>query len=71
MNISGQLEHIFEKLVHILGQLVHIFARKLVSRTSKQVLRNLGPPWQPGVYNDTNVHGQNGVDLSFSLCFAC
>ena len=35
-------------------ELVHIFAWKLVSRTSKQVSRNFGPLWQPGVYNDTN-----------------
>ena len=45
--------HIFGKLVHIFGELVHIFGRKLVSRTSKQVSRNRGPLWQPGVYNDT------------------
>ena len=43
----------FGELVHIFGKLVHIFAWKLVSRTSKQVSRNLGPLWQPGVYNDT------------------
>ena len=30
-------------------------ARKLVSRTWKQVSRNLGPLWQPGVYNDSNA----------------
>ena len=46
--------HIFGKLAHIFGKLVHIFARKLVSGTSKQVLRNLGQLWQPGIYNDTN-----------------
>ena len=46
--------HIFGKLAHIFGKLVHIFARRLVSRTSKRVSRNLGPLWQPGVYNDTN-----------------
>ena len=34
---------------------MHIFAWKLVSRTSKQVSRNLGPLWQPGVYIDTNL----------------
>ena len=45
--------HIFGELVHIFGKLVHIFAWKLVSRTSKRVSRNLGPLWQPGVYNDT------------------
>ena len=28
---------------------MHISARKLVSRTSKQVLRNLGPLWHRGV----------------------
>ena len=32
---------------------MHIFAWKLVPRTSKQVSKNLGPLWQPGVYNDT------------------
>ena len=37
------------------GKLVHIFAWKLVSRTSKQVSRNVGPLWQPGVYNDANL----------------
>ena len=31
----------------------NVFARKLVSRTSKQVSR--GPLWQSGVYNDTNA----------------
>ena len=45
--------HIFGKFAHIFGKLVQIFARKLVSRTSKQVSRNLGLLWQPGVYNDT------------------
>ena len=33
---------------------MHIFAQKLVSGTSKQVPRNSGPLWQPGVCNDTN-----------------
>ena len=33
---------------------VHIFAWKLVSRTSKQASRYLGPVWQPGVYNGEN-----------------
>ena len=47
--------HSFEELVHIFGEFVHIFARKRVSRTSKQVWRNLGPLWQPGVYNDTKI----------------
>ena len=46
--------HVFGELVNISGKLVHIFAWKLVSRTSKQVSRNLGPLWQPGVYNDVN-----------------
>ena len=46
--------HIFGKLVHIFRKLVHIFAQKLVSRTSKQFSKNLGPLWQPGVYNDTD-----------------
>ena len=54
MHIFGKLVHIFGRLAHIFGKLVHIFARKLVSRTSKQVSRNLGPLRQPGVYNDTN-----------------
>ena len=36
------------------GKLVTIFTWKLVSRTSKQVSRNLGPLW-PGVSNDTNL----------------
>ena len=54
VHIFRELVHIFGELVHILGELVHILARKLVSRTSKQVWRNLGPLWQPGVYNDTN-----------------
>ena len=30
---------------------MHTFARNLVSRTSKQVSRNSGPLWQPGVAN--------------------
>ena len=47
--------HVFGKLVHIFGKLVHIFAWKLVSNFSKQVLRNLGTLWQPGVYNDTTL----------------
>ena len=47
----------FRELAHIFGKLVHIFARNLVSRTSKQVSKNLGPLWQPGVYNDTNTLG--------------
>ena len=45
--------YILGELAHIFGKLVHSFARKLVSRTSKQVSKNLGPLWQPGVYNDT------------------
>ena len=55
MHVFGQLVHIFGELAHIFGELAHIFARKLVSRTSKQVSKNLGPLWQPGVYNDTNT----------------
>ena len=60
MHIFGELVHIFGELAHIFGELVHIFARKLVSRTSKQVSKNLGPLWQPGVYNDTNIRGEWG-----------
>ena len=56
MHLFGKLVHIFGKLAHIFGKFVHIPARKLVSRTSKQVSRNLGPLWQPGVYNDTKVY---------------
>ena len=55
MHIFGKLAHIFGKLAHIFGKLAHVFAWKLVSRTWKQVSRNLGPLWQPGVYNDTNA----------------
>ena len=54
VHIFGELVHIFGELVNVFGKLVHIFAGKLVSRTSKQVSRNLGPLWQPGVYN-TNL----------------
>ena len=57
VHIFGQLVHIFGELAHIFGELVHIFAQKLVSRTSKQVSKNLGPLWQPAVYNDTNKLG--------------
>ena len=83
MHIFGELAHIFRELAHIFGKLVHIFARKLVSRTSKQVSKNLGPLWQPGVYNDTNVCwvqrsivkcGQgwlNGCHLDHILFFTC
>ena len=49
--------HIFGELVHIFGRLVHILAWKLVSRTSKQVLINLGALWQQRVYNDTSSYG--------------
>ena len=56
VHLFGKLAHIFGKLAHIFGKLVHIFARKLVSRTWKQVLTNLGPLWQLGVYNDTNPY---------------
>ena len=45
--------------MNIFRKLVHCFAWKQVSRTSKQVSRNLGPLWQPGVYNDTNRYGEN------------
>ena len=68
MHIFGQLVHIFGELAHIFGKLVHIFARKLVSRTSKQVSKNLGPLWQPGVYNDTNTTGQKGVWFIQTQC---
>ena len=54
MHLFGELVHVFGELVNIFGKLVHIFAWKLVSRTSKRVSINLGPFWQPGVYNDTN-----------------
>ena len=47
--------HIFGELVHIFGELVHIFAWKLVCRSSTHVSRNLGPLWQPRVYNDTKA----------------
>ena len=65
----GKLVHIFGELVHIFGELVHIFAWKLVSRTSKQVSRNLGPLWQPVVYNDTNVIRKRRFRANFQLCF--
>ena len=55
MHIFGEFVHIFGELVNIFGKLVYILAWELVSRTSKQVWRNLGPLWQPGVYNDTKV----------------
>ena len=55
VHIFGALVHIFGELVSIFGKLVHILAWKLVSRTCKQVSRNLGPLWQPGVYNDTEI----------------
>ena len=47
-------------LVNIFAKLVHIFAWELVSRTLKQVSRNLGPLWQPAFYNDTNLRIMNG-----------
>ena len=53
VHIFGKLVHIFGKFVHIFGKLAHIFEKLVVSRTSKQVVRNLGPLWQPRVYNDT------------------
>ena len=59
--VTTFFKHLFGKLVHISGQLVHIFGEladirevsayfrsELVSRTSKQVSKNLGPLWQPG-----------------------
>ena len=64
MNIFGKSVHISGKLVHIFGKLVHIFARELVSRTSKQVSRNLGPLWQPGVHNYTRFFSRQTL---FSL----
>ena len=57
MHIFGKSVHILRKLVHIFGKFVHIFDWKLVSRTSKQVSRNVEPLWQPGVYNDAKVSG--------------
>ena len=70
MHIFGQLVHIFGELAHIFGKLVHIFARKLVSRTSKQVSKNLGPLWQPGVYNDTKRCPKNfGKEVRQSVCY--
>ena len=70
MHIFGQLVHIFGELAHIFGKLVHIFARKLVSRTSKQVSKNLGPLWQPGVYNDTNstIVAHSHLALMYDSC---
>ena len=53
------MAHIFGELVHIFGEFVFFLAWKLVSRTSKQVSRNLGPLRQPGVYNDTNPRTLN------------
>ena len=61
MHIFGKLVHMFGEFVHIFGELAHIFARKLVSRTSKIVWINLGPLWQPGVYNDTKEKAKNGI----------
>ena len=59
MNVFGKLVHIFGKLVNIPGKLVHVFGWKLVSRTSKQVSRHLGPLWQSGVRsNDTNLNSR-------------
>ena len=59
MHLFGKWVHLFRKLVHIFGKLVHSSAWKLVSRTSKQVSRNLGPSWQTGVYNDTKFSWQS------------
>ena len=53
MTILGKLLHILGKLSEDFGKLVHILNWKLVSRTSKQVSRNLGPLWQLGVWNRT------------------
>ena len=63
MHIFGKLVHIFGKLGHIFGKLVHIFGKKLVSRTSKQFLKNLGPLWQPGVYNLAHRNRSDFCDL--------
>ena len=63
--------HIFGKLAQIFGKLVHIFAQKLVSRTSKQVLRNLGPLWQPGGNNDTNACSEEPLGAVFFPLRAC
>ena len=53
MHIFGQLVHIFGELAHIFGKLVHISLGNYFPNFSKQVSKNLGPLWQPGVYNDT------------------
>ena len=71
MHIFGKLEHIFGKSARIFGKLVHIFARKIGSRTSKQVPRNLGPLWQPGVYNDTLAKGAFAVLKPFCGSVSC
>ena len=65
--------NLFGKFAHIFGKLVHIFARKLVSRTSKQVSRNLGPLWQPGVYNDTITRASTTIAelIGERLIFCC
>ena len=55
VHIFGELAHIFGELAHIFGELAHIFAQKLVPELRKQLLRNLGPLWQPGVYNDAKL----------------
>ena len=70
-NHFGKLVHIFGQLVHIFGELAHIFARKQISRTSKQVSKNLGPLWQPGVYNDTNPNMGSRHPLVWGGFFAC
>ena len=46
------------------------FCLELVSRTSKQVSRNLGPLWQPGVYNDTNKRSLVILSWRLSLYWA-
>ena len=69
MHIFGELVNIVGKLVHIFGTLVHIFAWKLVSRTSKQVSRNLGPLWQPGVYNNTNTSCFRDAEVTIKIIF--
>ena len=55
MHTFGELMHIFREVSEYFGKFVQNFAWKLVSRTSKEVSRNWGPLWQPGVYNDTNI----------------
>ena len=49
VTIFGKFVTIFGKMVNRFRKLVNICAWKLVSRASKQISRNLGPVWQPGV----------------------